>query len=496
MVRPQRYFAWRVARQLFIANLFVVGAILLVIGFSLRLYVYQTFLNTVDPTAALGRFDAHLTNLLMLMFGLAALALLVPALRYARPLGRLIQRARELRRLDTDIEQAIEEEERSEDPGEWYDLERALNRIHKDLRRQTAALSREREELSALIGAVSDAIFAIDDGENPLFFNSQFAFLFRPAALGEKPLRLGETFRVPEVLEGYRAVLKDGQMRIVTATLHTLRHGLPRHFSISIAPLRVRAGAGPENTIEGAVGVFHDVTELKASEQIRIEFVANASHELRTPLTSIKGYVDTLRDDLKAQRLEEAPKFLEIVSKNVDRLIFLVNDLLDLSALESGADLVRAPISTAEITESVLRQLEPKRAVKKQTIEAQLEVDTVLADAQRLEQVLVNLVHNAIKYTPDSSRIIVAWERATEPGAEGVVLRIKDNGPGISLEHQSRLFERFYRVDAGRSRDQGGTGLGLSIVKHIMIKHGGSVRVQSRQGSGAEFVCFFPGGVS
>lgn len=486
MVRPQRYFAWRVARQILLDQMLIMVMILIAIGFSIRIFIYQTFIDTPDVNAAVGRVDGYLTNLLLTMFAIGSFLLLIPAMRYARPLGRLIQRARELRRLDTVVDERYEDEERSEDPGEWSDLERALNRIHKDLRSQTAALSREREELSALIGAVSDAIFAIDSEENPLFFNSQFSFLFRPQQMGEKALRLGETFRAPGVLEGYRQVLKDGQMRVVTATLHTLRHGFPRHFSISIAPLRVRAGVG----VEGAVAVFHDVTELKQSEQIRIEFVANASHELRTPLTSVKGYVDTLRDDLKANRLEDAGKFIDVISRNVDRLMFLVNDLLDLSTLESGADLVRMPISTAEVTDSVLRQLDSKRKAKRQVIDVSFGTDVVHADAQRLEQVLVNLVHNAIKYTPEGSTIGVHWEKTPD----GTCLKVKDNGPGIAPEHQARLFERFYRVDAGRSRDQGGTGLGLSIVKHIMLKHGGSVRVHSALGSGADFACLFPEG--
>jgi two-component system phosphate regulon sensor histidine kinase PhoR len=488
MVPPQRYFPWKVARQIFFSNLAVVAAVLIMAGFSLRIRVYETFMNGQDIHDSLSRFDSYITSVLFTMFSIAMVLTAVSANWFAQPLGRLIQRARELRRLDrapeddTDSDEALERA--IDDPGEWSDLERALNRIHKNLRTRTDALSREREELSALIGAVSDAILAIDRNENPLFYNSQYALLFRVAPEGQKALTLGEMFRVPEVLQGYRDVIASGQMKIVAATLHTQHHPLPRHFSISIAPLRVRGGAG----VEGAIGVFHDVTELKQAEQIRIEFVGNASHELRTPLTSIKGYVDTLRDDLKNNRLDGAPQFIDIISRNVDRLIFLVNDLLDLSTLESGAELSKAAISTQDITDSAFKQLEEKRALKRQEVRAQISAPQVLADPQRLEQVLVNLVHNAIKYTPEGSYIEVVWEKTHE----GIVLRVKDNGPGISLEHQMRLFERFYRVDAGRSRDQGGTGLGLSIVKHIMIKHGGSARVQSKPGGGAEFICIFP----
>ena len=487
MVRPQRYFAWRVARQVFFSLSALVGVLLLMLGFSIRIHIYETFLNATDLHAALARFDGYLTNLLLTVFLIGLLVVAWLAIRFARPLGHLIQRARVLRRFDATVdEQAIERDEQTEDPGEWADLERALNRIHRDLRRRTDELSHEREELTTLLGAVSNAILAIDSEENPLFFNSQFSALFRPAGKqDDKSLSLGEMFRSPEVLACFREVLRSGKMGSVNVSLHTFKHALPRHFAISVAPLKVRQGT----VLEGAVGVFHDITELKASEQIRIEFVGNASHELRTPLTNIKGYVDTLRDDLKTGRYEDAPQFIDVISRNVDRLIYLVSDLLDLSTLESGAELERIEVSTSEVTDAALRQIEPRRVSKSKTvIETHFESDVVLADPQRLEQVLENLILNAIKYTPDGSRIDVSWKKT----ASGVELRVKDNGPGIALEHQPRLFERFYRVDAGRSRDQGGTGLGLSIVKHVMLKHGGSVQVQSIPGEGAEFICLFP----
>jgi two-component system, OmpR family, phosphate regulon sensor histidine kinase PhoR len=485
MIPPQRYFPWKVARQFFFGHLIFVIVTLVLTGFSLRYFAYTNFLQTSDIHRALARFDSYLTSLFSMVLAGAALYLAVSTRFYVRPLGRLIQRARELRRIDARIEEDVmDPDAQDEEPGEWYDLERALNRIHKDLRAKTEALSREREELSALIGAVSDAILAVTQDGTPLFFNSQFALLFRVAKKGQKALTLTEMFRTQEILQGYREVLASGQPRTVAATVHTAHHPLPRHFSISIAPLR----SGEGEPVYGALGIFHDVTELKQSEQIRIEFVGNASHELRTPITSIKGYVETLRADIKDQRYESARAFLDVIAKNVDRLIFLVNDLLDLSTLESGAQLQRSVVSTHEVTESVLKQLENKRAAKRQEIEVHYGTDALRADPRRLEQVLVNLVHNAIKYIPEGKRIKVAWEAAPE----GAVLRVKDNGPGVPLEHQSRLFERFYRIDPGRSRDQGGTGLGLSIVKHIMIKHGGNIRLVSQPGQGSEFICTFP----
>jgi two-component system phosphate regulon sensor histidine kinase PhoR len=510
IVRPQRYFAWKIARQFFMGHVTFVLVTLLLTGFSLRYYVYTNFLNTADIHLALGRFDSYLTSLFITVLVGAIFYLALSARTYARPLGRLIQKARELRRFDQ-IEESddIPVDGLNEEPGEWNDLERALNRIHRELRGKTKALSREREELSALIGAVSDAILAVDRDGTPLFFNSPFALLFRAGANASgRHWSLSEVFRTPEILQGYREVLETGERRYLTATIHTAHHSMPRHFSISLSPLRasqpgiqLRSGSNePEaNEIEvvetssfepvyGALGIFHDITELKQAEQIRIEFVGNASHELRTPLTNIKGYVETLRGDVKSGHLDEASKFIDVISRNVDRLILLVNDLLDLSTLESGSELKRGLVSTREVTEAALKQVETKRAAKHQEIQTHFQTETFLADSHRVEQVLVNLVHNAIKYIPEGKRIDVYWE-----GEEGqTVLRVKDNGLGIPTEHQSRLFERFYRIDNGRSRDQGGTGLGLSIIKHIMLKHGGSVRLVSKPGEGAEFICAFP----
>lgn len=235
--------------------------------------------------------------------------------------------------------------------------------------------------------------------------------------------------------------------------------------------------------------------ELKRAEKVRIDFVANVSHELRTPLTSIKGYSDTLREDLAAGRLEMAPKFLDVIDRNVNRLIDLIDDLLDLSKLESeesadptASSLNRTSIDLRDMTEKVLQQLESKIKKKRHTVQYRIEAREVQGDPKRIEQVLVNLLENAIKYVPYGGEIEVAW---TSEERE-VQLAVIDNGPGIPAANLPRLFERFYRIDQGRSRESGGTGLGLAIVKHIMQRHGGTVSVRSQLGKGTEFICVFP----
>jgi two-component system phosphate regulon sensor histidine kinase PhoR len=317
-----------------------------------------------------------------------------------------------------------------------------------------------------------------------LFFNSRFATQLygNQEALRGRQVLLWEMFRAPEILEAYREAVSHGKSSEAKTVAWEKEGETRRFYSVSVSPLRKQTGQ-----IYGAVGVFHDITELKGAEQIRIDFVANVSHELRTPLTSIKGYTDTLLID--AQAGEPMSKdFLEIIARNVDRLMNLIRDLLDLSTLESSDTLSKSAISTAEITSRVVKQLQGGFIAKKQSIKESYGAPVVVAEFRRLEQVLVNLLENANKYTPAGGEIGVSWE--TERGA--IVLRVSDNGPGIPTEHLGRLFERFYRVDKSRSREQGGTGLGLAIVKHIMQKHEGTVMVESQPGHGTTFVCRFP----
>jgi two-component system phosphate regulon sensor histidine kinase PhoR len=230
------------------------------------------------------------------------------------------------------------------------------------------------------------------------------------------------------------------------------------------------------------------IIALKKAEKMRIEFVANVSHELRTPLTSIKGYAETLLQDLEEGRVPD-PDFLKIILKNSDRLLALINDLLDLSAIESGADeLHPAVLDLKEVTEHVVLHVETLAQKKQTKIVSEIYTPQVVADPKRLEQVLTNLIDNAIKYCPPNSEIRVKWNEE----ADFIVLRVSDNGPGIAEKYLDRLFERFYRLDKGRSREMGGTGLGLSIVKHVMQRHNGTVNAESNLGEGTTFVCRFP----
>ena len=228
---------------------------------------------------------------------------------------------------------------------------------------------------------------------------------------------------------------------------------------------------------------------------MRIDFVANVSHELRTPLTAIKGYTETLQQDLEVRpgdlTAASTKEFLGIISRNAARLMNLMEDLLDLSSIESTTVLQKDNLGTFEITQRVVKNLQDRFLKKKQILDFSAEAKTVIADPNRLEQILTNLLDNAHKYTPEGGKISVLWE-VDRNGGKDVFLKVIDSGPGISLEHQGRLFERFYRVDKARSREQGGTGLGLAIVKHIMQRHEGAVWIESQAGKGSMFVCRFP----
>jgi two-component system phosphate regulon sensor histidine kinase PhoR len=231
------------------------------------------------------------------------------------------------------------------------------------------------------------------------------------------------------------------------------------------------------------------IGELVAMERSRRDFMANASHELRTPVTAIRGYAETLLAggaDAATQR-----QFLEIIQRHGERIGRLVDDMLELAALETRkpGEGVREPVALAALVREVEHTLRARAEARRVTLAADVPADLLaLGDPEQLEQVVQNLVDNAVKYGQEGGRVRVAGRRA---GAR-VVLEVADDGPGIAAEHLPRLFERFYRVDAGRSRDQGGTGLGLAIVKHMVENMRGDVRVESAVGRGTTFTVELP----
>lgn len=481
-----RFPHWVFSRVILVQALLTL-CLFVCLGFFVRAYFRSelaSLLSAQDMARILSDYDSAF---IFFFIGLA-LVLGVFAVVLARhlvfPIGRMIVKTRSV--LHPDL-QAGKNEERldpmdEESDSVWSDLESSIEEIRRDLQTKIESLKTEREEQATLMGAISDAILAVDLDEAPLFYNSRFALQFGGQDLGKNvPMRLWQIFRTPEILMAFHKALKEGRSETVKA-LPFDQPGGKRFFSLSVSPLR-----NTRESIYGAVGIFHDVTDLKRAEQIRIDFVANVSHELRTPLTAIKGYADTLKLDMDQGRALD-PEFLQVIVRNTDRLMNLINDLLDLSSLESTDVLQKARLSTQEVTSRVIQQLHGAYQAKRQRVVVSADATTVLADPKRLEQVLVNLLDNANKYTPEEGTITVAWSSAPTE----TLLLVSDTGPGIPSEHQPRLFERFYRVDKARSREKGGTGLGLAIVKHILQRHEGSVAVESSPGSGTTFICRFP----
>jgi two-component system phosphate regulon sensor histidine kinase PhoR len=234
--------------------------------------------------------------------------------------------------------------------------------------------------------------------------------------------------------------------------------------------------------------VLHDLTELRRLEAIRRDFVANVSHELKTPLTSISGYSETLLAD--RPDAETTQRFLEIILGNARRMQHLVDDLLDLARIESGR---WVPSPTAVDAGAIARDvwLTLAEGGTRGSVVLQLDVPpgtSLHADPDAIRQVLTNLLDNALRYTPAGGAITVSLQ----PDQHGMRLDVSDTGAGIAREHLPRIFERFYRVDASRSRGEGGTGLGLSIVRHLVESHGGRVFAESVPGEGTTISCWFP----
>jgi two-component system phosphate regulon sensor histidine kinase PhoR len=408
--------------------------------------------------------------------------------RFTRPLQRLTLKALRIssKRVYGNLVDPSDDDLLEDELGDISELDVALNHIHRKMKKRKSQFLQAQEESQAFMSAVAEGLISVSLEEKILYFNSQFAAQFLTTDQVHAPvLRLSDAIRSWDVMEGFSKTIKEGKGHRFTVKLTTLVDNAPRYFAVSVNPIR----NAKTKAIYGVVGIFHDITDLKKVEQVRIDFVGNASHELRTPLTSIKGYVETLKEDVKTGQIDQAGKFLDIVSRNIDRLMDLVSDLLSLSTLESQPELRMEMIHPLQISEHIVSEMAVLAAEKNIAIRVIGEVPPFMADAGKVEQVLRNLVSNAIKFIPAGKTVQIRWE---SDGPKSIVLKVIDNGQGIPEEHLDRLFERFYRIDKGRTRDAGGTGLGLAIVKHIMQIHGGTVSVKSNPEKGSEFICVFP----
>jgi two-component system, OmpR family, phosphate regulon sensor histidine kinase PhoR len=360
---------------------------------------------------------------------------------------------------------------------------RELERL-KQLQEEAAAQIHHQQE--ALFDSMAEGLLLLDSDGRVQLANHAFHHLFG-VARNIRSQTIMEALRLHELAELVDFLGKQKQV-----LGYELKLSRPAERWVQINGAALFNGQGRRS---GTVLVFHDLTRLKQLEGTRQEFVANVSHELRTPLSLIKGYVETLLDGAR-DNPELALKFLRTIERNAERLKLLIEDLLTISELESGRvklNLQSVPVQT--VVEKVLGDYKTRADARNVRLVDATPDLRVRADAVRLEQVLGNLVDNAIKYGRTEGTVEVS-ARLLEDGL--VEVAVEDDGPGIPPDALERVFERFYRVDKARSREQGGTGLGLAIVKHIVQTHGGKAWVSSQPGQGARF-CFTlprdPGGL-
>ncbi len=330
--------------------------------------------------------------------------------------------------------------------------------------------------MQSILSCMVDGVLLLDIDGRIIHANkaAEILFLVREGLLLGK--RLTQISRNREIIDMIDEVLVSGnesftETVIRPSTLIFRVHAVPRKDQ--------------HDQIEGAIVVFHDVTDARNFDQVRSDFVGNVSHELRTPLTSIKGFVETLLDGAM-ENSDSCRRFLSIIDTETDRLTRLIEDLLTLSSIESQERIVcLKPACLLRSIRSVMNMFGPQ--ISENSLHVEFihphPMPLIQADEDLLGQVFINLLDNAIKYTPVQGRIVIRCQRRDSR----IITTVKDSGMGIPRESLPRVFERFYRVDKARSRQQGGTGLGLSIVKHIVESHGGEVFVDSEIGRGSTF---------
>jgi two-component system phosphate regulon sensor histidine kinase PhoR len=358
----------------------------------------------------------------------------------------------------------------------------------------------------ATMSGMREGLLVVDKDMRVVASNAAAHQLFNLSRGKLESQRLTELTRNPAIYSAFLDALQGTER----SGLKVETHGPERLvFDLRVVPLGSANGraAGRNSAAQGALGVFIDVTRIERLEHVRQEFLSNVSHELRTPLTAILAFVETLEtSDVEDE--ESVRRFLAIIRKNATRMQDLIDDILELSAIEAGNVQVRAePVELAPIVTDVIASLATKAAPGGIVVSNTIPRDTmVFADARRLEQMLTNLVENAIKFNRENGTVTVKFENGSREEAKGrhdpdtraseAPLRdkiiVEDTGEGIPAQHLERLFERFYRVDRARSRAMGGTGLGLAIVKHLARAHGGEVTVRSELGQGSTFTIELP----
>ncbi len=362
-------------------------------------------------------------------------------------------------------------------------LAEAMNQMAQELEHRIQTVINQRNETQAVFSSMVEGVVALNPEEQIMDLNAAAAGLLNRPKEFLKGRSIQEVMRNRDLHRMVQITLVDGTQTEGDITLY--QHG-EQVLGVRCTPLLTAEGESL-----GIVLVMEDVTQLRRLENMRTDFAANVSHEIKTPLTAIQGFVETLAHGA-VDDTEQAQRFLDIIQKHVSRLSIIIDDLMQLSRLEQGNDTIRLRCRSSSIIERINAAIQLcGKSAKDKGINVMVNADANLKaniDPDMIEQAIINLIDNAIKYSPDGSTV---WVHAEGKDQE-ISVSVQDQGIGIAQKHLPRLFERFYRVDKARSRKMGGTGLGLAIVKHIIQAHGGQVTVESVQGEGSTFTLHLP----
>ena len=364
---------------------------------------------------------------------------------------------------------------------EMKKLAENINYLVLELQNQIRTANTEKEKLVTAFASMSEGILVLDSESRIEISNLAFKKMFGAQFGDVTGKTLIEAFRSIALQNAFDRFRSTGEQLSEEITIGD--ETAPVTLNVSFSKIR-----GEE---EKTILVFHDVTRLKKLERMRMDFVANVSHEIKTPLTAILGFVETLQSGALDDK-ETTLRFLDIIHKHAQRLNRLLDDLLTISNIEMGEmKFLFESVSLSGIVENIISVISARADEKQITVEKNIPetLPLIRADRDRLVQILLNILDNAVKFTPEKGKVSIS---AKDKGDGTVEIRISDTGIGVPQNEISRLGERFYRVEKTRSRELGGTGLGLSIVKHLMTAHGGKIEIQSRLGVGTTVSLFFP----
>lgn len=370
----------------------------------------------------------------------------------------------------------------AESGGVLRELSDSVNELSATLKGKIDDLEKEKRNMRAILNSMFEGVIVVDKDLRIVSFNPTIEKIFGVAISDSRGRFILEVIRNNDILDLIKSALDKREFVSRELSLSWPVSGV---FQVNVSPIMT------DNGVSGSLAVIHDISEIRRLEKIRSDFVANVSHELKTPLTSIKGFTETLLDGALEDKVNRQ-EFIKIIQEHALRLESLVNDLLELSYIESKEiNLNLENTLIYDLTSKVLSGLKSQTTKKMLYLENNLPKDLLLKiDKERIEHVLINLIENAIKFNRQSGAIKIYSQNL----GDKIKVIVEDSGIGIPQKDISRIFERFYRVDKARSRELGGTGLGLSIVKHIIELHGGSIGVESAEGLGSKFFFIMPRG--